>query len=443
VSTAPLTNEQVAAELQRALAPLQVVPMDADLADEPSLGGLRRYRKTRFEDSVGVLTLLDIDGVLVWEAGAVNATTSTIRRRRGGTASDGTVVTQVKYSKGLGLNQIGERLLHFDRELTPQADAPSGRARLLQIDPTTGVATPDPEPVKNGRILLFVHGTFSNTQRIVDQLLTEPGRSFLGRLGGYDQVLGFDHFTLSRTPMLNALELARMFERSDAELDIICHSRGGLVTRWFAEVLDRKRDRRRRVVFVGCPLRGTSLADPQSLRNGLNLLTNVGKLLGSGAQLVPLFAAAGGLIQILSSVTSFAAKTPLVDAGVGLIPGLAAMSRIKNNAELDALNFGAPQARTDYFAVTSNFVTDEVGWRFLRLFSKSKLADIATDYLVFSQENDLVVDTESMTFHAFGASPDIKNTKTFRCFEGDKVHHTNYFSHAGTLEFVAERFGLA
>ena len=114
-----------------------------------------------------------------------------------------------------------------------------------------------------------------------DDATSAPGRYFLSKAAKqYEQVLGFEHHTVSRTPLINAAELARKFADSDAEIDIVCHSRGGLVTRWFCESLDRQIARKRRVVFVGCPLQGTSLADPRSLRHGLNLLTNVGKLLG-------------------------------------------------------------------------------------------------------------------------------------------------------------------
>ena len=445
-----LSNDQVAERIEAALAPLAIVSIEAELPNEPSIGTLRRHRRTRFEDEVGILTLLDIDGVLIWEDGAVTSTTSTIRRRRGGTASDGEVVTQLKYSKKLGLNEIGEKLARLDNSLTPK-----GPARLIEYDMQTWapkINDPperNPQPVPTGRILLFVHGTFSNTGSMIYELRGEDaapfaGRKFLDKASGrYDQVLGFDHYTVSRTPVVNAIELTRMFANTSAEIDIVCHSRGGLVTRWFCELLDRNPDRKRRVVFVGCPLQGTSLADPQSLRHGLNLLTNIGKLLGETAKLVPFLTAAGGLMQILSSVGSFSANSPLIDAGVAMIPGIAAMSRTSNNPELAALNFGAPKAQSDYFAVSGNFQTDAVGWKFWRLFNKLKGADLAADYLVFEQDNDLVVDTGSMTHQVFGENPDLQDTTRFCTFDKNKqIHHTIYFRDPQTVEFLIQSFGL-
>ena len=110
MNDAVLTNQEVASVIHSALQPLQIVPIEAELPDESSVAGIRRNRRSRFEDSVGVVTLLDIDGVLVWEDGAVSSSTSTVRKRRAGSAADGTVVTQLKFSKELGFNQIAEKL---------------------------------------------------------------------------------------------------------------------------------------------------------------------------------------------------------------------------------------------------------------------------------------------------------------------------------------------
>jgi hypothetical protein len=456
MSNTILTNAEVAEQIHKALLPLQVVAVDDELPDETPVGRMRRFKRAGREDKVGIVTLLDVDGVLLWEDGAVNVSNSMRRRRGGGSGvpMDGYVVTQLKYEKPLGLNSIIAKLNQLDAELTPRAkQSPTPGVALLEYDQRTWTATPGAIPAAAGRILLFVHGTFSNTEKIVSELRRNDAGSEAGaflakvKAAGYTQVLGFDHYTVSRTPMVNAVELARLFADRQAEIDIVCHSRGGLVSRWFCEMLDRRQARRRRVVFIGCPLQGTSLADPQSLRHGINLMTNVGKILGGTFALVPFLAAASGLMQILSAIGNFASKSPLVDAGIGLIPGVSAMSRIQNNAELNALNYGRPVARSDsgsdYFAVSSTFRTDAAGWRFWRLFNNMKAADLAADYLVFRQDNDLVVDTDSMTFHAFGENPDLADTKIFCRFdETSQVHHTAYFRDHRTLDFLRESFGL-
>jgi hypothetical protein len=151
---------------------------------------------------------------------------------------------------------------------------------------------------------------------------------------------------------------------------------------------------------------------------------------------------AGGLMQVLSSITSVASRTPLVDAGVAMIPGLAAMSRIGNNHELNTLNVMNAPGRAEYLAVTSDFEPDPVKWRFWRMFS-TRAADVALDHLVFRQANDLVVDTTSMTYHAWGPNPVLANNPMFRCFEPqDAGHHTNYFRNQKTTEFLTEALGI-
>ena len=65
------------------------------------------------------------------------------------------------------------------------------------------------------------------------------------------------------------------------------------------------------------------------------------------------------------------------------------------------------------------------------------------DYLVFRQDNDLVVDTESMTYHAFGPNPTLHDEKQFCRFDGASgVHHTTYFRDPKTTRFLVQSFGL-
>lgn len=444
-----MTNEQIAQNLALDLEPLGIVPIDSVLDGEPSIGGLRRRRGTRFDDAMGVITLLDVDGVLMWEEGAVSASTSRMRRRRAGTSAEGEIVTQLKFQrpKALGTNQVAEQLARLDAKLTP-----NGPAQMLAWDTATWQPAPAAAPDPAGPILLFVHGTFSNSGNLIRELWSpdanKPGQGhgadFLRKVAkNYKQVLSFDHHTLSRSPLINAVEMSRFFAGTDAgQIDVICHSRGGLVVRWWCEALDQKPRTRRRVVFVGCPLQGTSLADPESLRNGLNLLSNVGRALGDGLQLIPMLTVAGGLMQVISSITSAASRTPIVDAGVSMIPGLAAMSRVGNNPELNALNVMNAPARANYFAVTSDFEPEPATWQFWRMFS-TRATSAALDHLVFSQANDLVVDTTSMTYNAWGPNPPLANNPVFRCFAPeDRVHHTNYFRNKKTTEFMTEALGL-
>src|SRR4029450_10907329 len=83
----------------------------------------------------------------------------------------------------------------------------------------------------------------------------------------YDQVIAFDHPTLTVDPEENAAELARWLASAGAtleHLDILSHSRGGLVARSLLRRGDGPAGVRN-IVFVATPHRGTELADPQHL----------------------------------------------------------------------------------------------------------------------------------------------------------------------------------
>ena len=98
-------------------------------------------------------------------------------------------------------------------------------------------AAPDWTRVSGGTALLFIHGTTAQSNTAFDQLpaetLTELGRRYGGR------VFALDHFTISVTPHDNirwlAEQLAALGGGSPLTLDIVSHSRGGLVGRVLAE----------------------------------------------------------------------------------------------------------------------------------------------------------------------------------------------------------------
>src|SRR5208283_5185534 len=119
----------------------------------------------------------------------------------------------------------------------------------------------------------------------------------------YDQILAFDHPTLSVSPMLNALDLARRLDGSKADIDVVCHSRGGLVTRWWLEAFDRPIGKRR-AVLVGAPLEGTNLAAPPRLRYVLSWFSNLNRVVGAAASMIPFLTVASCLARLTAIVTN-------------------------------------------------------------------------------------------------------------------------------------------
>jgi esterase/lipase superfamily enzyme len=243
------------------------------------------------------------------------------------------------------------------------------------------------------------------------------------------------------------MDLARMFQESRADIDVICHSRGGLVTRWWLEAFDGGGRGATRAILAGSPLYGTSLAAPDKLKSGLDFLTNVAHAIEITAGMAtggfPFLAVVTGMLRIIGSLTSLAAKTPAIDAALAMIPGLSAQSQTSNNNELERLN-QASARKIEYFAVRSSFQTSKPGWRFWNYFVNiGDRAKSAAANLVFDHENDLVVDTASMTVLARPPAPlDIAADRILDFGVNDKVHHTVYFRQPETAEFIAKQFGI-
>lgn len=432
-------------------------PEDA-LEGELLIKDLRRSRRRSTEDTVGMITLTEVDGVLQWEEGTGVVSMAPGRRARRGPAPavEGEIVAQYKFER-LKPSDVGKFLSDLDLKMTPEDG-------LRRLD-AQGALQPAKAPGAGGKrpTLLFIHGTFSNNDHLFAELRSTPeGQDFIARaLRHYGEVLAFDHPTLSVSPVLNALDLTRLFAAHDGPVDVVCHSRGGLVARWWVEGFAGGARGARRVVMVGAPLAGTSLAAPPSLRAALGLITNVGRALslagGAASLAVPMLSVAVGLVKVVTSVASLGEKAPLIDAAVAMIPGIAGQSGVSNNAELMRLRrreHDDPSPLPDYFAVRSNFETEAAGWAFWRRYRrwKENLADFGTD-MVFEGDNDLVVDSDSMTSlygmkksDADPAAADEQivipkeNVLDFRT--NDRVHHTNYFRQPETIEFITKSLGI-
>lgn len=425
-----------------------------------SVAGARRRRAGAGADPEGsaYLTLVrDEAGLLDWrvDAGpAPHPRQQALRRGRIGVFHE-TPVDQTMFKLVQG-SQVSQLLRKLDKGFNDRyglynlAGHPVGQAAVQQ-----------------GRVLLLVHGTFSKCDAILEQLNDfkvgdgTPGIDLLNSASAtYDQVLLFEHPTLQVAPWINALDLARAFAGTEAQIDVICHSRGGLVTRWWLEVLQRELIPRTRVVFIGSPLMGTGLASPYRLRQALKLFANYAEAISQVSHLaslaVPIFTVAQGLATLVGSASNILASTPVADAVVAAVPGLAGMSRfgpdandfIEGNAELEKLSFNCPSPPSaSYFAVSSNFESEEIGWRFWKTFRNPlmRIADATTDAL-FSGENDLVVDTASMGDFGLAVGPVSSTAITMTNADqrldfgtNSVVHHLNYFSQPRTVAFIRSK----
>lgn len=333
----------------------------------------------------------------------------------------------------------GKAIAFLERDVHPglvviKEPSPATWAR---VETLADVGLPSDRPT---RVLLFVHGTFSSTQHAFGILgCTPDGTAWLNRaLAAYDAVIGYDHPTLSVDPLANATDLLRRVNGHAGQVtfDVVCHSRGGLTTRSFAEqVLPSSGwgGRVDRAVFVAATNGGTHLADPDRWRDLIDVTTNIATVGASVAAGLPggapVAALVGGVVRGLGALVKYLAGYLLDDGG---IPGLAAM--MPNGpfvTELNRTQPGQPGPGTSWFVAQSNF--------HVTLFDDShrppefprelavRLAEGAVDQL-FKGPNDLVVDVASMSRIDPGSGPFVADTLDFGT--NDVVYHGNYFHQA-------------
>lgn len=313
-------------------------------------------------------------------------------------------------------NRFHEALGRIDTRFTPHRG-------LLRIFNASSVPV-GLECARSGRSLLIVHGTFSNSESLVSALkVTDP--TFLSG-ERYQHILLYDYPSLSSSALANAMVLASALpeEGFPGQLDVVCHSQGALVVRYWLELVAPECRDRVSCVFVGGTLAGTSLAAPHQLRGALDRLGNLARLTAKGSALLatplPAFGAVAAVAALLEgSIKLFSAG---LDVGVALVPGLQGMSRVSTNAELRELH--ARSASRDfpgYAAVASSFDVDQLppGALLRKLVAR---ASSAAAGLAFPGLNDLIVDTGSMT--ELGPA---KSVHRATLFTGADVHHTNYF----------------
>jgi pimeloyl-ACP methyl ester carboxylesterase len=333
-------------------------------------------------------------------------------------------------------SKITQFLCRRDQKLTPHRG-------LRRYDPESNTLRETTFP-DQGDALVFVHGTFSNSENMLaglidgenqrgNEFLKEAARRYRGNL------FTFDHPTLSVGPILNAFDLQRAIGRSAANLHLVSHSRGGLVSRWWCETFDPTAERCEKSIFVGTPLAGTGLAAPPNIRETIHLLTQISRALQAAAGLtavaVPVFSVVEALLRVVTSITGLASRTPVVDAAMAMIPGLFAMSRVGNNPELQCLR-QTPQPQTErYFAVESDFQPGDPSWKFWKLFRTERIADAGADAL-FDGANDLVVDTPSMIDLA--SMRTIPRSRRLDFGQSPTVHHLNYFYQPETANFLGQ-----
>ncbi len=218
-----------------------------------------------------------------------------------------------------------------------------------------------------GRALLLVHGTFSTAHGGFGGIPEETMAALHEKYDG--RVAAFDHHSISVTPKENGELLAGLVPGgSTLEVDVITHSRGGLVGREIASAADLDV---RGLVMVASPNAGTILADREHLSDLIDRVTDL-------AQFVP----DNGVTDTLGLL--FAVVKQLAVGAVGGLDGI--MSMNPSEGYLDELN-GRPASAAQLRAIAADYEPPR-GAPVARV-----ARDGATDLVFKAADNDLVVPT--------------------------------------------------
>ena len=284
----------------------------------------------------------------------------------------------------------------------------------------------DPRPVswdtlQSGRSLLLIHGTFS-TASAAFELLPASTIESLRQVYG-ERMFAFDHPTLHVAPEENVRRLFDMVPPgTNVEIDIVTHSRGGLVGRELTErqaeyAVADKRLPVRRAIFVAAPLRGTALANTEHGIKMLDRYTNLFTDLPDNSFTISMEA----IFMMAKLVYHGAVKT---------LPGLRSM--YPPGEYLQRLN-ASPRHDTEYYALAADF--KPAGKSLLGRFSWT-VADAAVDG-IFGEANDGVVPMSGsyeLQSSAYGFPINTTHRSVFG--RDHHVHHCNYFGAVATNEHL-------
>jgi hypothetical protein len=294
-----------------------------------------------------------------------------------------------------------EKRKHPHRLRTFTVDDKAADGRTLQGD--------DLGFFRQGRALLVIHGTGSSTA---------------GGLGGLDagvlqqlhdhyegRILAFDHPTVGTAPRANVAWLLQALEGQGWDLDIVSHSRGGLVARTLIEQASELglmpgKIGVRRVVFAGVPNAGTPLADMEHMQAFVDSYTTLLNVLGAG---VPVAATLGSIVAVVKQIAASA---------VSGLDGLQSMD--PDGSFLADLNSG-PAGPEAYFALASNYEPPAGS-------GLAALRDAITDKVFQGKQNDLIVPTEGVYQLGAAATSGRFPVATMRRFEQSAaVDHSAFF----------------
>jgi pimeloyl-ACP methyl ester carboxylesterase len=271
-----------------------------------------------------------------------------------------------------------------------------------------------------GPALLFIHGTFSTAHSAFSQIPDTVFAELHQRYGG--RVFAFNHFSLSHDPRRNIEWLvAHVPAGQSLEVDIVCHSRGGLVARTLAQSpsmfgLDTSPFKVRRVIFVGVPNNGTPLTNPDHMVQMIDRYSSILNLFPTGAVTETLEA----ILTVIKVIGHGALKG---------LRGLAAMC--PDSSFLNMLNAGH-ETGAGYYAIAADFEPVHDG---LKALLTGTVTDAVMDRVFKQVPNDLVVPEPGVYGENGNAAFPIADTgRLLLAPVGAGIIHTTLFSYPPGLD---------
>ena len=267
-----------------------------------------------------------------------------------------------------------------------------------------------------GRSLWFVHGTFVTSHGAFGYAdpaaIAKLGEAYGGR------VAALDHHTLGVSPVDNVATLAAMVPPGlELEVDLVSHSRGGLVSRALAGAQGTVSPFNvRRVVYVAAPNHGTALATPDNLVPFIDRVTTMANLAPDGTPVDVVASVLSGVLVVVKVIAKY---------GVTALPGLAAMDA--SGPFLQGFNTAPVEA--EEFAVAADY-SPSGGWRAVVRQGTNLLAD-----RVFGgTPNDLVVPTAGV--YEGSDAIDIPPDHRLVLATNRAVYHGSFFNQPDVLRTV-------
>ncbi len=278
----------------------------------------------------------------------------------------------------------------------------------------------DLQKLSGKRVLLLTHGLFSSLPGAFAGIADPAGPVLQHLRGIYGRnIIGWDHWTVSKTPLETATDLLAKLP-PNIKPDILCHSRGALVTRAMLEHPKLQASRESRVsavgkaIFVAGGCQGSQLVNFANINRLLNIYSAVGS--------IPLLGSAGVVLNVIVGFLRVLAH------GVTGLPSFEALSSdLTKNTFIQELNKEHMTPTDEIVVVHANYDP-----------SKGPLAgllDLNLD-VIFGTANDMVVPFTGA--EVFDKWQQVGTNFRFGTAQETQpvVMHTNFFLQPGVQQLL-------